>query len=371
MGRCEEHGVVEDCNRSVVNFLAMTGTPILNRPDEIFAPLSIVNDQLFPYLHAFERDYCERYNGNKLKWKYGGESRLVAKIKEFYIRRTRADAGIILPPQTITVHELQLDKDTYPKQQKFLEKLEKHGRIEIAEGRISTMMSMLALITRLRQGTVWPGGVYITHEDPTTGEKWREHAGADYQESIKVDKAMELAEEFTENGERTLILSQFSEPIDQMVDRLNAQGIRAVAFYGGTSKSDRVENNREAIKANFDRVRRAESGDEVKWDVIVAHYKLASEGLNLTDVTQTIFMDEQWNPGMEQQAMERTMRMGQTEETGVHILRIKNSIDMWMASLIEEKRKIVDGFETEISFQQLAAMINDKPLSGEGDEDAA
>jgi SNF2 family DNA or RNA helicase len=62
-----------------------------------------------------------------------------------------------------------------------------------------------------------------------------------------------------------------------------------------------------------------------------------------------IILDEEWNPGKADQAFGRIDRMGQTEETNVHILRIANSIDSWMVKLNEQKKEIIDGFESSAS----------------------
>ena len=52
------------------------------------------------------------------------------------------------------------------------------------------------------------------------------------------------------------------------------------------------------------------------------------------------------NAGKNDQAYGRIDRMGQTEETNVHVLRLSRTIDTWMANLIENKRNMVDGFES-------------------------
>lgn len=337
------HGMVQG-ERSVKNVFPMTGTLILNRPDEAFAAFHLVNDTVFPRLSDFLYDYCEKGSNGKYRWQFGGESRFVKKIQGMYIRRTREDAGIKLPPQNIKVHELELDKDAYPLQLKFLQNLARAAQVEIDEGKAVTFASILALITRQRQGSVWPGGVWMDISD-RWGNVTREHVGLKYLESIKLDKAVELYNEFTEAGERVLIISQFKEPLIEMKARL---GEDVVEFHGDTPRWLRDE-----VKSNFNRV----LGETPKWKGVLAHYKLANEGLNLTGITQTIVLDEQWNPGMNEQAYQRTQRMGQTMETGVHILRIKDSIDYWLSNLIEEKRKIRDGFDTEFSFQQLAELF--------------
>lgn len=351
-GLCPEHAVVEDCTRSVKNYYSMTGTLILNRPNEAYASLHLINDKLFPTRTAFEDDFCQHnpYT-NKLEWRPGGESRLVEKIKGMYIRRTREDAGIKLPPQTTVIHSIELDPTAYPRQHKLLRQLAEHAQMEIDEGKVTTFFSVLPLITRQRQASVWPGGIYLTKTDPLTGEEYKEHVGARYLESAKMDKAVELYKELAEEGEeRVLILSQFKEPLIEFARRI---GPDIVEFHGGTPKWKRDE-----IVRNFDRT----MGEKPKWKGVAAHYKLGGEGLNLTAVTQVIVLDEQWNPGMAQQAYDRVNRMGQTDETCVHIIRLENSIDDWLANLIESKKKIVDGFHSEIAFQDLVDVF--KNISG-------
>jgi SNF2 family DNA or RNA helicase len=223
--------------------------------------------------------------------------------------------------------------------------LKQHSQIEIETGKAADMASLLALITRQRQAAVWPGGIYMNLPDPTnpwTAPEVRTHVGALYLESAKLDRACELADEFEEAGERYVLFSQFREAIDEFAKR---RGDSCATFHGGTSTKEA-----ELIKDNFDR----SMGQEPKWKGVAAHYKKGGVGLTLTAATQCIILDEEWSPAMNEQAYARINRMGQTEETSVHIIHLKNTIDQWLHDLIEEKKKIVDGFETELTFSQLA-----------------
>lgn len=343
-GICMVHGQ-GPMERSVKNFFPLTGTPVLNRPTELFPLLHLVNEEAFPKESKFKDDFCVRGWDNKVKWRAGGEARLVNQIKGSYLRRTRDDAGIILPKQTITIHDIEFDEVKYPKQTKLLKMLKEHSQIEIETGKAADMASLLALITRQRQAAVWPGGIWMNLPDPTnpwTAPPVRTHVGALYQESAKLDRAVELADEFAEAGERYVLFSQFREAIDEFGRR---RGEACAVFHGGTSTAEAT-----LIKDNFDR----SMGQEAKWEGVAAHYQKGGVGLTLTAATQVIILDEQWSPGMNQQAYDRVNRLGQTEETGVHVLHLKNTVDSWLYGLIEEKRKIVDGFEVELSFQQLA-----------------
>jgi SNF2 family DNA or RNA helicase len=113
-------------------------------------------------------------------------------------------------------------------------------------------------------------------------------------------------------------------------------------FDGDTPESERVK-----IKEDVDR-RTCEAPDygQYKYQVVLCNYRTGGVGLNFTAMTETIFMDEEWNPGKADQAMGRTDRIGQTEETNVHILRVPGTIDTWMVNLNEEKADIISGFES-------------------------
>jgi SNF2 family DNA or RNA helicase len=103
------------------------------------------------------------------------------------------------------------------------------------------------------------------------------------------------------------------------------------------------------VQIDFDR---RTSGSDYKWDVVLCHYKKGGVGLNLNAATQTILLDEEWNPGKEDQAHGRTDRMGQTEESTVHVLRVDDTVDIWMSSLIAAKAQMIDGFEVQVDLQQ-------------------
>lgn len=118
----------------------------------------------------------------------------------------------------------------------------------------------------------------------------------------------------------------------------------------------------EDVKIDIDRNYAHKDGRKPKYQVVLAHYKKGGEGLNMTDITQMILLDNPWSPGGEEQTFGRTDRMGQTKETTVHVIEVESSIDTWMRSLIEEKRDMIQGFESE---QQMAQALMDAIRNGE------
>lgn len=335
--------------RSVENVMFMSGTFILNEPTEIFASLHLAYPTVFPRLKYFERDFCRRDYDGKLVWRAGGEAQLQRKIAGYYLRRTRETAGIILPKQDIIIHEIELDPEVYTLQAEIIRMLNEDAAIKINEGKVSKMMDLLALITRNRQAAIWPGGIVLKEPrfdefgDPVMEFDFKKMdfvqvideypVGENFRQSVKMDKAQELIKELNADGHRVVVFSQFKEALKELGNRL---GENSIQYHGDTS--DKV---RDQIKANFDR----SYGEEKKWDNVLCHYKTGGIGLNLTAATACVILDENWNPGTNSQAYDRINRMGQTDETQVHILRLANGIDVWMASLIERKREMIGNFD--------------------------
>jgi SNF2 family DNA or RNA helicase len=178
------------------------------------------------------------------------------------------------------------------------------------------------------------------------------------QESIKVDKVMELIEEHHVNGgARMAVFSQFKTGLAELERRLSGANIRVVRFDGDTP--DRLK---ERIKTNFDK----SVGEAAEWDIVLCNYKTGGVGLNLTAATHTIILDEEWNPGKRDQAYARTHRMGQDEKTFVHVIRLNKTVDSWLSGLIEEKEEMIAGFnESAESIQdEMLKALKDGEISG-------
>lgn len=347
----EKHGDM----RSVKNILPMTGTPILNKPQDFFMLLHLVNDEQFHDERAYLNGYCEQ-NIHTGKWEFqsGGVERLTTKLSSIYVARDRYQAGIQIPKQHKQIYELELDPTVYPNQYKAYKLLQERATLvvddmlsESEDDRkvASNVLYMIALITRERQMMTWPAGIIFKH--PKTGQVLQK---CDVEESVKIDRIIDRSNEglipqlVNDEGERVVVFSQFKQPLIELERRLKAAGIKAIRYDGDTSKAQAQE-----IQLDFDR---KTVGLIPKWEVVLCHYKKGGVGLNLTAATQTIILDEEWNPGKEDQAEGRTDRMGQTEETTVHVLRVKDSIDEWMAQLIAQKKQMIEGFEMHADLQQ-------------------
>jgi SNF2 family DNA or RNA helicase len=338
---------------SVKMVIPMSGTVILNKPQDLFALLSLVDPINFRELKDYLRVYCQQnfYTG-KWEFKSGGLESLQKKLAGKYIARE----GVKTPGQTVYDHTLELDPNEYPGQHKVITQISQHAQLMLEQDKKANILHTIALITRKRQANVWPAGIVMKDEEGNVVID----VGESVRESIKLDKCISerrndegefdgLIPEFTEQGDkmlgaRVIVFSQFKGPLAELERRLNNAGISVVRFDGDTP-----QHIRDAAKIDFDRKycdtqEYKDANDGYKWQVLLANYKTGGVGLNFTAATETIVLDREWNPGKEDQAAGRTDRLGQTEHTNLHVLRIANTIDVWMDALIDEKADLIGGF---------------------------
>ena len=340
--------------RSVKYVIPMTGTVILNKPTDLFALLSLIQPEVYHSEAQFIRDYCWKDYDNKVVFRPGGMDALTKRLSGRYIARDRKSAGVVLPKQTIQFHNIEITEEEYPQQYKVIQQLTKHAMIMLDSGKQLPILHVIALITRKRQANVWPAGIELKDEDGNVVFS----VGDDVRESIKLDRLIDangegMLADFTENGnmelgERVVVFSQFKQPLAELENRLRAHGISVVRFDGDTPTALRNE-----VKIDFDRKHCEKPGYEPKWQVVLCNYKTGGVGLNFTAATQVVILDEEWSPGRNEQAYGRVDRIGQTEESTVHILQLERTIDTWMRALNEEKREMIEGFEISAKLQNM------------------
>jgi SNF2 family DNA or RNA helicase len=356
--------IIDNSNPEYI--IPMTGTPILNRPQELFTLLTLVNPERFHTLNDFLWDFCEQdqFTGY-WKFKDGGIDRISKQISKNFLRRTRDQAGIKLPPKTIIEHNITVDKEAYPLQEKVREQMRKYASILVDESKHQAISAVvkIAVFTRLRQIETWPAAIHM--KDPITKEI---KFSVDVEESQKLDYVISPApDEFGNytgliaeaiDDERMVLFSQFKAPLYEIKRRVEQAGYRAVVLDGNTPESVRDE-----VAMDFDRRNTPERSD-AKWDIALCNYRVGGVGLNLTAATQMIILDEEWNPGKRDQAYDRLHRMGQTESVTIHLIRAKDTIDDWLAGIMEAKEGVVEGFNSKMEDLSLEGF-----LKWEGDND--
>lgn len=324
-------------SKSVQHLMFLTGTPILNSPDDLYSMLHLIDPTLFKLRTTFVNTYCRfDYHSGKYTFLRGGVAMLKQMIGHRYLARTRHDAGIKLPPQRVHIIPIELDREQYPLQYRTIQQISKQARIMLDSGEEMTIMHLITLLTRKRQANVWPGGIELKNKE---GEVVFS-VGKEVRESVKIDTILDYIGVFHEDGHRQIVFSQFKGALAEMERRLKEQGYRVARFDGDTPAKMRT-----AIKDNF----YAGRDEPAQWDILLANYKSGGSGLNLTAATKVHILDEEWNPGKRDQAYDRVYRMGQEAETEVFVYRIRGTIDTWMANTISRKERMIRHFHDGMS----------------------
>lgn len=316
---------------SLTGIITLTGTPVLNSPSDLWPLLYLTDAKNFPTKKDFTDNYCVHLGGNRYVFQPGAQEKLVRKMGRRYIQRSRKDAGIVLPPQTIEVLEYDRDLAKYPEQWKAYDQIERYFAIEL-ESEVVPFTEVVVKLTRLRQMVTWPDGIQIRNE---SGEvSGQVHIGKSQKLDIVYDKICE----YLACGQRVVAFSHFTAPLRELQRRL---GSSAVVYDGSTPVA-----LRERIRRDF-----ASHHEYPEWQTLLCNYRSAGESLTLIGATQCVVIDEEWSPGKNNQAYRRIDRIGQTQETRIHIPRLSSTVDMWLAGLNKFKEQMAEEFSEKANYQ--------------------
>jgi SNF2 family DNA or RNA helicase len=290
------------------NRLCMSGTPLQNNTFDIYAQMNFLNPGMLGSMEFFRQEFAipiDKFGETEQK------EHLKKILYPFILRRTKEQVAKDLPEKTETVlfcemeHEQRKIYDAY--RNEFRARI--MGTIE-EQGIQRSQLTILQGLMKLRQICDSPA---ILNEQ----EKFENH-------SIKLD---ELAREITENigNHKALIFSQFLGMLALIRQKLEQQGVKYEYFDGSTSAPDREK----AIQA-------FQNDEETR--VFLISLKAGGVGLNLTAADYVYIVDPWWNPAVEQQAIDRTHRIGQTKNIFAYRMICKDTIEDKIMQLQEKKR---------------------------------
>lgn len=286
--------------------LALTGTPIENRLSELWS----IFDYLMPgFLFGYQKFKKEWEQPIVRDGNPQALSALHRLIGPFVLRRVKQDVLKELPEKLETVvysRAEQTQRHLYVAHaQKLKEELEQGGFSSPSEG-----IQILAELTRLRQLCCDPS---LCCEDYRGG-------------SAKLDTCMELIQNGIEGGHKILVFSQFASMLERIGKRLSKEQIGYYMLTGSTPKEERI------------RMVGAFQNDAVP--VFLISLKAGGTGLNLTAADLVIHYDPWWNVAAQNQATDRTHRIGQEKQVTVLKLIMKDTIEENIMRLQESKQNL-------------------------------
>ncbi|MDQ6761415.1 MAG: SNF2-related protein, partial [Bacteroidota bacterium] len=271
------------CLLTAKNRLCMSGTPLQNNTFDIYAQMNFLNPGLLGTVEFFRNEFSTPID------KLGEQEQkdhLRKLLYPFILRRTKEQVAKDLPDKTETILFCEMEDEQREIYEMFRNSYRDKimGTIE-GQGIGKSQLTILQGLMKLRQICDSPS---ILNEE----EKYPNH-------SIKLD---ELTREITENiGEhKALIFSQFLGMLSLIREKLVENNIQFEYFDGSTPPHER-----ERAIQNF------QNNDDCR--VFLISLKAGGVGLNLTAADYVYIVDPWWNPAVEQQAIDRTHRIGQTK----------------------------------------------------------
>jgi SNF2 family DNA or RNA helicase len=282
--------------------LAITGTPMENNLTELWSLLSITAPGLFPDPRGFDEHFrypIERQRDpDKL-------AVLRQRIRPFMLRRTKEEVAAELPPKQEQVIELPL----HPKHRRIYQthlQRERQKVLGLLGDLEKNRFEIFRSLTLLRQACLDPALV-----DPA-------YAGVP---ATKLDVLMDMLSEIVDEGHRVLVFSQFTRFLSSARQRLDDEGISYCYLDGSTKRRGEV-------------IERFRAGDA---PVFLISLKAGGFGLTLTEADYCILLDPWWNPATENQAIDRTHRIGQTRQVMVYRLVAEDTIEEKVMALKARK----------------------------------
>jgi hypothetical protein len=315
--------------------LCMSGTPLQNNTFDIFAQMNFLNPGMLGSIEFFRQEFAIPID------KFGEPDRkdhLRKLLYPFILRRTKEQVAKDLPEKTETILFCEMEEE----QRKVYEAYRNDYRDKIlgtieSQGIQKSQLTILQGLMKLRQICDSPA---ILNES----DKYPNH-------SIKLD---ELAREISENigNHKALIFSQFLGMLALIKEKLLELDIPFAYFDGSTTAVDREKA-----------IREFQDNDSCR--VFLISLKAGGVGLNLTAADYVYIVDPWWNPAVEQQAIDRTHRIGQTKNIFAYRMICKDSIEDKILQLQDRKRILAkdliaddDGFVKSLSREDVEYLFS-------------
>jgi len=287
--------------------LAMTGTPVENRLDELWSLMHFANRGLLGGRREFDAEVARPVSDGVA----GAAASLRQRIRPFVLRRRKAEVAPELPPRTEATIKIALDE----RERAIYDAVRAATQSDLVAalgadggGKLDVMKALEALL-RLRQAACHPALL----------------PGQKAASSSKVEALVEALVTAAEDGHKALVFSQWTSLLDLIEPVLQQIGIEFTRLDGST-------RDRAAVVESF----QSEAGPPV----MLISLKAGGTGLNLTAADHVFLCDPWWNPAVEDQATDRAHRIGQERPVMIYRLVAVDTVEERILELQQRKRAI-------------------------------
>lgn len=298
--------------KGINHVIGLSGTPIVNRPVEIYNALSIINSSAIPNFKEYTNKFCgAHYNG--FGWDFKGATntdelhRLL--VNSFMIRRLKKDVLKDLPDKLKSFVPIELDneKEYQYAERNFIDYV-RGTKGQIAAEKASNA-AVLAEIEGLKQLAV----------------------------SGKINQCIEWIRDFLETDNKLVVFAVHKFVIDRLMEAFPDISVKIDGSVSMTQRDSAVQSFQ----------------NDPKITLFVGNIQAAGVGLTLTAASNVAFLELPWTPGAVSQASDRVHRIGQKDCVTIHFLLAMDTIEEKIAKLLDNKVKVIDavmdGIKTEES----------------------
>lgn len=311
--------------------LALTGTPVENRLSDLWSIMEFLNKGYLYNWSTFKSEFAVPIERDKDSKK---SDKLKKMISPFVLRRLKTDTNIIkdLPDKIETKEYTPLTKEQATLYQAVVKDC--LNKIDKSTG-ITRRGLIIASLTKFKQICNHPA-LFLKDNGEIEGR------------SGKLERLTEMLEVILEEGEKSLIFTQFAEMGHILKSELTKKlGVRTLFLHGGTSRKKREElinifqeDNKEPM-------------------IFILSLKAGGVGLNLTKASHVFHFDRWWNPAVENQATDRAFRIGQQKNVQVHKFICMGTIEEKIDEMLERKQALAQSI-VSTNENWISEMSNDE-----------
>lgn len=308
---------IKQMTGTAIEWIPMTGTPIVNKPTDVFTPLKLIGAHSIKSFY----EWCQTFviyggYGDHEVMGYKNIPQLKDMLQHNMLRRLKKDV-LDLPDKIY--HNIYVENT--PTQTQLYSKLQ----VEMQENEESIIGSMnpLASFLRLRQVN---GSPELVDPSIIVDSKY-------LSKNAKLVELMRLLEEIVERDEKVVVFSNWVEPLKTLYKFVAAK-YKTTCFTGTMSEDDRQKHKRVFI-------------NNPDYKVMLGTIGALGVNHTLTVATNVIFYDEPWTPGDKIQAEDRCHRIGSKFPLNIYTLLTVNTVDDAVHRILGDKSDIsnyiVDG----------------------------
>ena len=292
---------VKKLGKNIPHIIALSGTPIVNRPIEIFNALKLVDDTVMPNMWSFAHRYCNaKHNG--FGWDFNGASNIEELHEKLtnsiMIRRLKKDVLKDLPDKIYNHIPIELtNREEYKTAEKdFVEFIrQKKGDVKAEK---ASRAQQFAEIEGLKQLAV----------------------------KGKLKQSIEWIRDFLESDKKLVVFGTHKFVVEELMKEF-PNAVKVDGSITGQKRHEAVES--------------FQNNPEVR--LFFGNIQAAGTGLTLTAASDVVFLELPWTPGELNQAEDRCHRISQKNSVTIHYLLASETIEEQIAKLIDSKRKVMDG----------------------------